>query len=106
MYAGTAPAVVRYAASVGIVRRVVPPRVVVVAFGATVYGGGVGNLVLLPLATRLRGLARHGALEREIIIDGMVALQEGLHPRLLEQKLYGYLPPASPRKRQAAGVRA
>ena len=79
---------------------------IAVAFVATVYGVGVANLVLLPLATRLRGLARHGALEREIIIDGMVALQEGLHPRLLEQKLYGYLPPASSRKRQVAGGRA
>jgi chemotaxis protein MotA len=78
---------------------------IAVAFVATVYGVGAANLVLLPLATRLRGLARHSALERDIIIDGMVALQEGLHPRLLEQKLSGYLPPASVRKRQLAGVR-
>ena len=73
---------------------------IAVAFVATVYGVGVANLVLLPLATRLRGLARHSALEREIIIEGMVALQEGLNPRLLEQKLYGYLSPSTPRVRQ------
>ena len=35
----------------------------------------------------------------------MVALQEGLNPRLLEQKLYGYLSPSTPRVRQVAAVR-
>ncbi len=64
---------------------------IAVAFVATVYGVGVANLVLLPLATRLRGAARHEALHREVIIEGMSSVQEGLNPRVLEQKLRGFL---------------
>jgi chemotaxis protein MotA len=66
---------------------------IAVAFVATVYGVGVANLALLPLATKLRGNARREALRREIIIEGIVALQQGLNPRLIEQKLHGYLTP-------------
>jgi chemotaxis protein MotA len=72
---------------------------IAVAFVATVYGVGVANLILLPLATRLRSLARDAALHRELIIEGVVALQEGLNPRLVEQKLQGFVTPARERAR-------
>jgi len=63
------------------------------AFVATVYGVGAANLLLLPLATKLRTRARDEALQREIVIEGMVALQEGLNPRLIEQQLLSYATP-------------
>jgi chemotaxis protein MotA len=63
---------------------------IAVAFVATVYGVGAANLVLLPLAGRLRHRSRQEALYREIVVEGIVALQEGLNPRLIEQKLNGY----------------
>lgn len=64
---------------------------IAVAFVATVYGVATANLVLLPLATKLRGAARRAALTRELIIEGMTAVQEGLNPRVIEQKLRGFL---------------
>lgn len=64
---------------------------IAVAFVATVYGVASANLLLLPLATKLRGRARQAAINRELIIEGVMALQEGLNPRLIEQKLKGYL---------------
>lgn len=64
---------------------------IAVAFVATVYGVGAANLVLLPLATKLRGVARRAAINREVIIEGMVGVQEGLNPRVIEQKLRGFL---------------
>lgn len=64
---------------------------IAVAFVATVYGLVAANLMLLPLATRLRGVARQDAVEREIVIEGVASVQEGLNPRLIEQKLRGYL---------------
>lgn len=64
---------------------------IAVAFVATVYGLVAANLVLLPLATKLRATARQRAIDREIIIEGMVSVQEGLNPRLIEQKLRGFL---------------
>jgi chemotaxis protein MotA len=64
---------------------------IAVAFVATVYGVGAANLVLLPLATKLRGVARRAAIHRELIIEGMIGVQEGLNPRVIEQKLRGFL---------------
>jgi chemotaxis protein MotA len=76
---------------------------IAVAFVATVYGVGAANLLLLPLATKLRGRAREAALNRDVIIEGMVALQEGLNPRLIEQKLRGFLlKVAEPKRKRAA----
>jgi chemotaxis protein MotA len=65
------------------------------AFVATLYGLGAANLVLLPLATRLRTHSRQHALRREFTIDGIMALHGGLHPRLVEERLSGYMAPAS-----------
>jgi chemotaxis protein MotA len=70
---------------------------IAVAFVATVYGVAAANLVLLPLSTKLRGFAHREDLCRDIIIEGVVAIQEGLNPSLIEQKLEGYLAPANRR---------
>lgn len=61
------------------------------AFVATIYGVGLANLVFLPLATRLRARARIVALRRDLTIDGVMALTEGLHPTMVEERLAGYL---------------
>lgn len=61
------------------------------AFVATVYGVGLANLVLLPLATRLRGRARVEALRRDLVIDGVLALRDGASPSAVEERLAGYL---------------
>jgi chemotaxis protein MotA len=75
---------------------------IAVAFVATVYGVAAANLVLLPLATKLRVRARGTALHRAIIIEGILALQEGLNPRLVEQKLRGHLTPSRATRRRVA----
>jgi chemotaxis protein MotA len=64
---------------------------IAVAFVATVYGVGVANLILLPLASRLRSLSRGAALNRELIIEGTVAVQQRLHPRVVEAHLAGFI---------------
>jgi chemotaxis protein MotA len=64
---------------------------IAVAFVATVYGVGTANLVLLPLASRLRALSRHAAVERELIIEGAVVIQQALHPRVVEAYLGGFI---------------
>jgi chemotaxis protein MotA len=61
------------------------------AFVATVYGVGAANLIFLPLATRIRGRARHDALRRELIIEGGLALRDGASPGVVEERLAGYL---------------
>ena len=63
---------------------------IAVAFVATVYGVGVANLLLLPMANKLK---RKLVLERErktLIVEGVLSIQEGLNPRVLEEKLRSY----------------
>jgi chemotaxis protein MotA len=60
---------------------------IAVAFVATVYGVGTANLVLLPLATKLRQRARAAILTRDLIIEGIGALQRSIAPKLMEQHL-------------------
>ena len=75
---------------------------IAVAFVATVYGVGAANLVLLPLASRLRSLGRQAAVERELIIEGAVVIQQALHPRIVEAHLGGFLRGRKDRQEGAA----
>jgi chemotaxis protein MotA len=74
---------------------------IAVAFVSTVYGVGSANLLLLPLATRLRSIARTAAIGREMIIEGVCAVQQRLHPRVVEAHLAGFVR-GSDRNRGAA----
>ncbi len=63
---------------------------IAVAFVATIYGVGAANLVALPMANKLK---RKVALEKErktLIAEGVLSIQEGLNPRILEEKLRAY----------------
>jgi chemotaxis protein MotA len=64
---------------------------IAVAFVSTVYGVGAANLLFLPLATKVRGRARAGALAREVVIEAVSAIQHNTHPRLMEQQLDAFL---------------
>ena len=59
---------------------------IALAFVATVYGVGLANLVLLPLAGRLRERSMLRGRRRELIIEGLEAMQQRTNPRLVAQK--------------------
>ena len=61
-------------------------RSIAVAFVATVYGVGSANLILLPVAAKLRGRALRRARRREVILEGVLAIGPGL------QTLRGWRP--------------
>jgi chemotaxis protein MotA len=63
---------------------------IAVAFVATIYGVGSANLIFLPAATKLKMKARHEAKRRELMLEGVLAIQEGLNPQIIQQKLRGY----------------
>ena len=72
------------------------------AFVATVYGVGIANLILLPIATKLK---RKLVLERErrtLIAEGVLSIQAGLNPRVLEEKLRAYAGHNAPKKKADA----
>jgi chemotaxis protein MotA len=78
---------------------------IAVAFVATVYGVGVANLLLLPIANKLRCRAAVAARRRVLLFEGILAIQEGLNPRLIDQKLRGFTNSPTPPK-TSAGERA
>ncbi|GAP66758.1 flagellar motor protein [Mizugakiibacter sediminis] len=61
------------------------------AFVSTVYGIASANLLLLPIASKLKGLIRGQAQQREMMIEGLIAIAEGENPRNIETKLQGFL---------------
>lgn len=65
---------------------------IAVAFVATVYGVGAANLLFLPLAGKLKFKLKEESASRMMIIMGLVGLAQGENPRLLQEKLEGYLP--------------
>jgi chemotaxis protein MotA len=61
------------------------------AFTATVYGIGLANLFLLPIANKLKTATLAQSHVREMIIEGMIAIAQGDNPRSIESRLSGYL---------------
>jgi chemotaxis protein MotA len=66
-------------------------RGIAVAFVATIYGVGIANLFFLPLAGKMRLRLRDDVNRREMMLDGVVSILEGMNPRMLEVKLSGFL---------------
>jgi chemotaxis protein MotA len=64
---------------------------IAVAFVATVYGVGSANLIFLPIAAKLRVKADVRSRRRRLVSEGILAIQEGQNPRLIEHKLGGLL---------------
>jgi chemotaxis protein MotA len=66
-------------------------RGIAVAFVATIYGVGSANLLFLPAAGKLRIRIRDEQIIREMVLEGVVSILEGINPRMLENKLLGFL---------------
>ena len=66
-------------------------RGIAVAFVATIYGVGAANLFFLPLAGKMRIRVRDEYQRREMMLEGVIAILEGMNPRMLEVKLTGFL---------------
>jgi chemotaxis protein MotA len=64
---------------------------IAVAFVATVYGVGSANLFFLPSSGKLRLRIREEQIIREMTLEGVVSILEGMNPRMLETKLMGFL---------------
>ena len=61
------------------------------AFTATVYGIGLANLFLLPIANKLKTTVQSQSHVREMVIEGMVCIAQGDNPRAIESRLQSYL---------------
>ena len=66
-------------------------RGIAVAFVATIYGVGAANLFFLPVAGKLKIRVREEQIIREMTLEGVISILEGMNPRMLEAKLLGFL---------------
>ena len=70
---------------------------IAVSFVATVYGVGIANLFFLPAANKIKARAHVDAMRKEMIVEGISGLVEGMNPKLIRMKLDSYLPGAAPK---------
>jgi chemotaxis protein MotA len=63
------------------------------AFIATLYGVASANLIFLPLANKLRGQTQDEAFHRELMVEGILAIQAGDNPRIVDEKLRAFIAP-------------
>jgi len=73
-------------------------RGIAVAFVATIYGVAAANLFFLPFAGKMRIRLHDDQLRREMMLEGVVSILEGINPRMLEVKLSGFL--QTPQKKE------
>jgi chemotaxis protein MotA len=64
------------------------------AFIATLYGVGSANVVYFPVCYSLQMLSGKEVDERSLVLEGILAIQAGDNPRMVQQKLLSYLAPA------------
>lgn len=76
-------------------------RGIAVAFVATIYGVGSANLLYLPMAGKMKLRIREQQIMREMTLEGVVSILEGMNPRMLETKLFGFLVEANQPSDQA-----
>jgi len=75
---------------------------IAVAFVATLYGVGIANLFFLPFAGKMRLRIHDEHKRREMMLEGVVSILEGMNPRMLEVKLSGFLDNSSKNKKENA----
>ena len=64
---------------------------IAVAFVATVYGLFIANLVFIPVSTRIKSNYQKVFLAKEMMLEGVLAIQAGESPALIERKLQSFL---------------
>ncbi|GAG30959.1 unnamed protein product, partial [marine sediment metagenome] len=67
----------------------------------TFYGALMANLICLPLAGKLKVRSEEEVMNKELVIEGIMAIQSGDNPRIVEERLKSFL---SPRLREKAEV--
>jgi chemotaxis protein MotA len=64
---------------------------IAVAFVATIYGLAIANIIALPLASKYKKRVEQMVHEKNMILQGLVALQNGENPHFLGQRLRAFL---------------
>jgi chemotaxis protein MotA len=71
------------------------------AFVATVYGVAAANIVFLPIANKLKARIREEVHLRELALEGVLSVVEGMNPKLIRSKLEAYAPTKAAQAKKA-----
>lgn len=63
------------------------------AFLATLWGVMSANLMWLPIGSKLKRVSEIEVHHRELLMEGIISIQAGANPRVIEQKLLSFIPP-------------
>ncbi len=66
-------------------------RGIAAAFVATIYGVAAANIIFLPLAGRIKMQVRDDANLRQLALVGVLAIQEGMNPKLVRERLSAFV---------------
>ncbi len=83
-------------------------RGIAVAFVATVYGVAVANLFFLPVASKLKARIHNDVQVKELLLEGVGSIIEGMNPKLIRIKLEAFVDPGGKKKaaaKETAGAR-
>lgn len=69
-----------------------------VALVTTFYGSVLANALFIPLANKLKGKSGEEILVKELVVEGLLSIQAGENPRIIEEKLKTFLSPEMRRK--------
>jgi chemotaxis protein MotA len=72
---------------------------IAVAFVATVYGVGSANLLFLPAAAKIKARIHAGRQRKDLIVEAVGGIVEGLNPKLLRLKLEAYAHSSASKKK-------
>ena len=64
-----------------------------VALVTTFYGSMLANVIFLPLAKKLKVRSKSEILVKELMVEGLLSIQAGENPRIIEEKLKTFIPP-------------
>lgn len=64
-----------------------------VALVTTFYGSILANLLFIPTANKLKIRSKREILVKELMVEGLLAIQAGENPRIIEEKLKTFIPP-------------
>lgn len=65
-----------------------------VAILTTFYGSVLANMMFLPISGKLKNRASEEEMVKDIMLNGILSIARGDNPRVIEQKLHSFIPPA------------
>jgi chemotaxis protein MotA len=78
---------------------------IAIAFVATVYGVGLANIFLLPVAGKIKARARDERAMRQLMLEGVTGIVEGLNPKLIRANLEAFTPQTATRQSKSSASR-